>query len=198
MSDNPDSQLHRLVGVFRDEAAAREAVNAVRREGLALTSVRLGAGTDSVASLRGEMREELDHTVIGPGNIGPFTKEMTKGLGKGALGGAVIGMILALPLALINVPGVPLLFRLLIAAIVGAVGGATLGFVLGGGLKPDLPRLAAERGVVVSIESQDPSEVERASKTLSRMDPVRLDAFGPGGQPLGVVTTEEESSDEGS
>lgn len=184
----------RVVAVFADPAAAKSAADAVRGAGVDQTRIRVGDQSAEVAALRGEMREEMEHTMVGPGNVGPFTKEMSKGVVGGVVIGTVIGVVVCLPLALIEFADVSLPGRLLIAAIVGAFAGATLGFVMGGGLGAKGPGepLAAERGVTVAVEASDPEEAARVADVLKEREPIRLDAMLADGQPADTVTTEED------
>ena len=185
----------KLVGVFEDQESAAAAADAVAAQGVDPGQVRVGDEADEVSSLRGEMREEMEHTVAGPGNVGPFTKEMTKGLVPGTALAALAGALVALPFALIPMGSLPLVTRVLIVVAVGTVAGATLGFVLGAAFGAKGPRepLATERGVTVSVSTQDRDQVQRAAGTLEGRAPTRLDEAVEGGQPTETVTTEEES-----
>src|SRR5688572_24305328 len=111
---------HEIVGVFRTPEAARAAADAAARCSSTGAAPRVGQPGDDVASLKAEMREEMQHTTAGAGNVGPFTKEMTKGLSTGTIIGAVAGAVLALPLGFIEWEPIGLVLRLLIAAAVGA------------------------------------------------------------------------------
>src|SRR4051794_37109332 len=91
-------QPKRVVGVYPSEEAAAAAEAAARASGAA--DVSRDAPVDERASLLGEMREETEHTVMAPGNIGPFTKESAKGIWIGVTIGTIIGAILAVPVAL--------------------------------------------------------------------------------------------------
>ena len=185
-----------LIGVFRDDREAQAAADAAAEAGIDRSRIRVGQPADEVAALRGEMSEELGHTAAGPGNVGPFTKEMTKGITVTTPLAMLAGAVLALPLALLPIPygDLSLVARLLIAAAVGAAAGGTLGLILGGGLAAKGPgeKLAAERGVTLAISSDDPAELDRVARALRQRDPIRLDVIGADGQPAGTVTTEEE------
>lgn len=178
----------RLVAAFDDDAKAAEAARAAReREGVDPSAVGLGEHGDEVASLQGEMREEIDNTTAGAGNVGPFTKEMTKGLSIGTAVATPIGAVLALPLAFLPILGdLHVVTRVLIVAIIGAVAGATLGFVLGGGLGQRIEeqdkKLAAERGPVVGV-GVDEADADRVARALKEAGAVRVDEIGGGGEP---------------
>ncbi len=184
----------RLVAVYRSERTARAAVDAAIRAGAAPNDVRIDDDLDAVVSLEGEMREEMEHTFVGPGNVGPFTKEMSKGMLVGIAVGAVIGLVAALPFAAIRFGGWGLGARVVLLAICGAFVGSTVGWVVGGAFAARRPgeRLAAERGVTVTAPAT--RSIERA---MAGAAPIRLDVVDAGGQPVGTVTTEEGSTAEG-
>jgi hypothetical protein len=179
----------RLIGVYSTEDSARSAADAVRRAGVPDDEIRIGDPTDYVASVASEMRDETTHTIVGPGNVGPFTKEMSKGMLVGIVVGGAIGVVLALPLAAIPFGDFALWSRLLLVVIVGALVGATVGWVLGGGFGATRPddKLAAERGVTLTVPATPETEA-----LLSRTNPLRLDVVEADGQPVRTIATEEE------
>lgn len=187
------STPHEVIGVFRDLEAARAAADAAARVASSGRAPRIGEAGGEVASLKAEMREEAEHTVVGPGNVGPFTKEMTKGLSAGTIVGIVVGALLALPLGLIEWADLDLGVRLVIAAAVGAAAGATVGFMAGGfaAKGPGIP-LAAERGTTVVIDVRGPEEIERVTEAMRRHDPIRIDLATADGDAVSTLTTEEE------
>src|SRR4051812_39103471 len=93
----------RLVAVYDSEDQAREAVRALERSGVDVAQVRIADDRDHISAVEGEMRSESVNTVAGPGNVGPFTKEMTRGSLLGILVGAVVGFLAALPFAIVGV-----------------------------------------------------------------------------------------------
>jgi hypothetical protein len=134
------------------------------------------------------MRQEIEHTVLGPGNVGPFTKEMTQGMSLGAVVGGVIGLVVALPFAALSFGGWPLWLRFLLVAIVGAAVGSTVGWIVGGGFgarRPDAP-LAAQRGVTVTAPALD-----TVRTALIEAAPIRVDLVADDGRALAVVVTDE-------
>ena len=182
-----------VLAVVRDERTAADVAREAARITGSTRGVQIGIGQDQVASLRAEMREEMSNTIVGPGNIGPFTKEMSKRMAWLVPACAAIGAVVALPLGLLPWPG-PLWIGLVIAAVVGAFGGATLGFVLGGGLGARGPdeAMAAEQGVTVRIRVRSERDAARVVAAVARHDPIRVDLVTSTGEPEGVVTTEEE------
>jgi hypothetical protein len=188
------STTHEIVGVFRTPEAARAAADAAGRVVTGSTPPRVGGAGDDVASLKAEMREEMQHTTAGAGNVGPFTKEMTKGLSTGTVVGVIAGALLALPIGLIEwEPTLGLAMRLMIAAVVGAVAGGTVGFMMGGfTAKGPGQALAAERGTTVVIDVRTPEEIERVTEAMRGHDPIRIDLTTAEGDAVSTLTTEEE------
>jgi hypothetical protein len=175
----------RIEATFDDREGAERAAARARDRGL---QVVVGDETDERAVLRAEMRDEVESTVMGAGNVGPFTKGMTKGIVRwvpiaaaiGAVFGALIGLI---PWGF----GMSTFGRVLMGVAIGAVAGATAGFVGGGAFQPqehDSPRLAAERGVTVAVPVSTNEEAERARDLLRAADPIRLDETDQGGAPV--------------
>lgn len=188
------TEVREIIGVFHDEAAARAAADAASRLTSGSTPPRIGSELDEVASLKAEMREEMQHTTAGAGNVGPFTKEMTKGVTAGTIIGIVVGIVVCTPLGFIAWAPIGLVPRLVIAAVVGAFAGATIGFVAGGGFGAKGPdqKLAAERGTTVRIDVRTSEEVEQVTEALRRHDPIRIDLTTADGNPISTITTEEE------
>lgn len=182
-----------IIGVFRTPEAARAAADAAAKAASTMNAPRVGNAEDGVASLKAEMREEMQHTTAGAGNVGPFTKEMTKGLSRGTVIGIFVGAVLALPLGFIEWMSLGLVPRLLIAAAVGAAAGATVGFMAGGftAKGPAIP-MAAERGTTVTIDVRTPQEIEAVTEAMRRHDPIRIDLATLGGDAISTITTEEE------
>lgn len=188
----------RVVGVYADDAAAERAIEAAERAGA--SSVVRGGRADHVASLHDEMREEMEHTFVGPGNVGPFTKEMTKGMVRWTPAWTLLFMVLAVPVAFIPFADLSFWVRLAIVEAVAVATGATIGFmvglILGGGeadkgIDRQERALAAERGVVVGV-TVDELEAERVADAMATADPIRLDISGMEGQPLSTLATEED------
>lgn len=181
LRDNPDSR--QMVAVYESRAQAVRAAASAREAGA--SSVRVGHGADERLALQAEMRGEMEHTVVGPGNVGPFTRQMSKGIGAGVAVAAVVGALIALPFAAVEPFGLPLAMRLLIAAVVGGFAGATVGFMLGGGFSPRNPEapLAGEEGTVVVAEVAG-GRSDAIEAALRRIDGlIRLDV-AVAGQPV--------------
>ena len=184
-----------LLAVFPDIDAARAAAEAVQRMGLPGDAVRIGDHEDEVRALRAEMHEEMSNTWVGPGNVGPFTEEMTKGLVVGSAIGAAVGALIGALAALVFMSNVDVLLRIVVGAAIGGLGGGVLGFVDGGGLGAKGPAepLAAERGVPVLVRSNDLS----VEQTLEEFHPLRIDLLNGQGHPVGTVATDEKGSSVG-
>ena len=181
----------KVVGTFSDEQAARRAVAQIERSGFA-RRVSLGTNDDKRDVLRAEMRDEVERTTMGPGNVGPFTPSMRKGLHVGLPLGTAVGAVLGVLLGLIPMgsltEGVSLPLRLVIGAVAGAAAGATLAFVAFPAVKAGrdqegVERMPAERGVTVAVECDEPAEVERATELLRQGGPERVDVVNPEGGP---------------
>jgi hypothetical protein len=176
-----------VVGTFRNGPAAREAAAAARREGL---TVREGSVTAHQAALRGEMAEEVDASVVGPGNIGPFTKSMSKGLARWVPLGAVVGAAVGALLGLIPWGGLSLVLRLVLGAVIGGFAGATIGFTAGGFVRPerrgpDEGRFDAEEGVTLAVLARDVDQARRARAVFQRAGAMRVDEADEEGYPVG-------------
>jgi hypothetical protein len=176
-----------LVGVFNNEDDARAAARATGAGG------QVGATTDRVNSLKAEMRDELDNSFIGAGNVGPFTKEMSKGISVATPVFTLLGAVLGLAIAFIGWGSIGLAPRLVIGALVGAAAGATAGFVIGGGFGAKSPAqpMAAERGVTVAVDVTDRAEATRLADRMRAYRPIRIDLVAEG-EPKETLTTEED------
>jgi hypothetical protein len=179
-----------VIGVFENDATAQRAADVAGRI-VGQQQVRVGERPDERAALRSEMQEEMAHTIAGPGNVGPFTKEMTKGLALGTAALTALGVLVALPFGFIDF-GPPVWQRFVIAAFVGGVAGATLGFTVGGGwgAKGPAEPLGAERGVVVAASVAAGEEADRVASALAALHPIRLDVLDEAGRRIETVTEE--------
>jgi hypothetical protein len=184
----PEQPL-RFVAVYRSEEAARRAAAVAERAGADAGAMRVGEPLDRVASVEGEMREEMDRTLAGPGNFGPFTPRMAKGMTLGTVVGGAVGLVVALPAGAIEFGGWPLWARLLVVAIVGAIVGGTVGWIVGGGFGAERPddALAAEQGYPVSVPAT--REVEAALKATH---PLRIDLVDARGTPVRPIDSQDD------
>lgn len=142
------------------------------------------------------MRDEVESTVVGPGNVGPFTKSMTKGIVAGVPTAAVIGAILGALIGLLPWGfGLNTVVRVVLGVAIGGFAGATVGFMLGGFVKSRMDRegegrLDAEAGSIVSVRAASPGEAERVRAFLETGDPVRIDESAHGA-PVGPSSEEK-------
>ena len=85
------------------------------------------ASEKEVNALRQEQRDEVESTMVGAGNVGPFTKGMSQGMAIWIPISTVVGALIGLALA-------PLVLedRSVLMVIIGAVAGAVFGFTAGG------------------------------------------------------------------
>lgn len=179
----------RLVATFDGPDEARRAMEAARRAGFEAVP---GRALDRRGALRGEMADELESTVAGPGNVGPFTKSMSKGLARWVPIGTVLGAVGGALLGLLPWPGgLDVVARLILGAVIGAFAGATVGFTAGGFVRPERRRedqrpLESEAGTIVAVPVAGPEEADRARAVLERTGPVRIDETDTAGFPTGA------------
>ncbi len=182
-----------LRATYRNRSQARRAAEDVRRQGF---EPSLDAGADERAVLRAEMRDEVESAVVGPGNVGPFTKSMTKGIVAGVPVAALIGAILGGLLGLIPWgSGLSTFLKVILGIGIGGFGGAVVGFMLGGFVKSRMDRegegrLDAEAGSIVSVQATTPEEARRVREFLETGDPLRIDETAHG-VPVGPSSEEK-------
>ena len=168
---------------------ARLAMDEARRAGFEAVP---GHAVDRRGALRGEMADELESTVVGPGSVGPFTKSMSKGLARWVPLGTVLGVIGGALLGLLPWPGgLEVVPRLILGAVIGGFAGGTVGFTAGGFVRPerrheDERPLEAEAGSIVAVPVAGPEEAGRARAVLERAGPVRIDETDAAGFPTGA------------
>jgi hypothetical protein len=116
------------------------------------------ASDEEVNALRQEQRDEVESTMVGAGNVGPFTKGMSRGMSIWIPVSTIVGALLGLAL-------VPLVMEdgVILMMIIGAVAGATFGFVAGG-------FVGSRRRGEGDARLDDPSTVRRQTSP----DPARV------------------------
>jgi hypothetical protein len=183
----------RIVATFRTAEGARRALEAAGRAGL---DARPGDAADRRGAVRGEMADELESTVAGPGSVGPFTKSMSKGLARWVPLGVVLGAIGGLLLGLLPWPGgLDLGLRMVLGAVIGGFAGATIGFTAGGFVRPerraeDHGPLEAEAGSTVAVSVGSAEEAAQARDALEAAHPIRIDETDTQGYPVGASEPE--------
>jgi hypothetical protein len=184
-----------LVAVFAHRTQADVAADKVRALGVADEDIRNERPQDHVASLRGEMRDELERGLFSPQGGVLLTKRGIKGILAVTPFAIAGGVLLALPFAFVSWGSLPLWGRMLLAVVVGATAGAIVGFIIGGGEaeKGAGAPLAAEHGVTLRV-SDARAEVQQV---LVAAEPIRLDLVTADGAPLRSLTSESERNDEG-
>src|ERR687891_705627 len=139
-STGPEQDLPhrgRLVATYERPEDARRAMDEARRAGFEAVP---GHAVDRRGALRGEMADELESTVAGPGSVGPFTKSMSKGLARWVPLGTVLGVIGGALLGLLPWPGgLEVVPRLILGAVIGGFAGGTVGFTPRGVVPPPRP-----------------------------------------------------------
>ncbi|MGH8902548.1 MAG: YrzE family protein [Egibacteraceae bacterium] len=191
-----ERQGRHLLGVFRDRATAESAADEARAAGVDDGQIHVQRREDEIASLRAEMRAELEDSWFSPQAGFILAKETAKGAVVAILLMGAVGAVLGAVLAFVFPAGLSLWVRLLAFSALGAMAGSTAGFIVGGlaAQKGSQKRLAAERGVTVRVENAA-SEVQQA---LSEEEPIRLDVVQADGTPTGTtLATEEDHTDEG-
>ena len=181
------SRQSEFLAVYGSDADARAAVRALESAGIDVRGARVDEERDHITATRSQMRGEVASAVAGPGNVGPFTKEMFEGSLVFLVLGALIGALIALPFAAIPFGDLGVWSRVLIVSLVGVVVGGTAGWVIGGGFgakRPEEP-LDAESGVTIAIPATD-----EARTVLVATQPRRLDLISPEGNPVSRVEGE--------
>ena len=184
----------KIVAVFPDATTA-DAVARDLRGAAGTADVQVATADARSASMRAEMREEVEHTVLGPGNVGPLTREQARSVAYWTVICTLVGAVVALPLAFLPFVDASTGMKVLVVALIGAACGATFGFMLGGRWGAEVstgweegPDMAAERGVAVSaLVSGDATAV--ISKVESR-SPIRVDILDVDDTPLANIENE--------
>lgn len=179
----------RTVGVYADEASARAAAEAAGARG---ADVRIGDPDDMRSVLRGEMRQEGEDLIAGPGMPG-FTKEMTKGIVPWSIIGSIVGALVLLPFAFLRWGQTSLSMRIALIIGTGVFFGGTIGFMVAGILatRSQNKAPAAQRGVTVSAAGGD----AEADIDLTAHDPIRVERVAADGYPVETLVTEEDLHD---
>jgi hypothetical protein len=183
------SQNTRLVAVYDSEQDARSAVEALQRVGVTRHDLRIADPRDRIASVKGEMRSEVNNAFPGPlAAPGPHTKEMSEGSLLGLVLGGVVGALLLLPFAAVF-GGMVWWGRVIIVVVVGIFVGSTLGWVIGGGFGAKRPdeQLAAESGVTLAVPAS-----EAAREVLTHTHPRRIDLVAEDGRPVSTIDERSE------
>jgi hypothetical protein len=179
-----------VIGVFPTRDDAWAAAEAAQRAGARPAAIRVASRDDKKRELQAEMLEEQEQSIMGPGNVGPFTREMQRAMLPLTIIGLVVGAVIALPIAVVEFGGFTWWGRMVLVAVVGGVIGAAVGFLFGGmygARRPEEP-LATERGVTVAVDDAPATAIE----ALRARHPLRLDAYEPHGRPLRTITSEED------
>ena len=187
------SDRRQLVGVFADRAQAESVAERLRALGVPSERISIDEGSDREASLRGEMREELERSWVSPQGGFVLTKRAVKGVLTVSPVAVVLGVLIALPFAFMSWGSLPLYGRIIGAVLIGAAAGATVGFVVGGGEaeKGAPSAMAAEEGVTLRVADAR-SEVKQA---LADAGPIRVDVIEPDGTPLGPLSSKQDDEE---
>jgi hypothetical protein len=193
---------YNVVAAFQDPGRAESAARDLERRGVARRHLHLVRPQQPdparVAEMRGEMQQEVDDSVAGPGVV--LTPEQAKGATGGTMAGTVVGLVLGIAIGAFWAFGmesaISEMGRLLIAAICFGIGGAVVGFVAGGALKPrmegerhpgrmlDERRLAGERDTLLEVHVTNEDEAHIVEEVLEHAGAERIDAMNTDGTPL--------------
>lgn len=181
-----DKQGNTLIAVFATRREAEDVSRRVRAAGASESSVRLADPRDEVASMQGEMRDEMENSFVSPQAALALDKEGARSMAVLLPIATLAGALLFAPLAFVDF-GLSFAGRLLIVAACGAVAGATFGFVMAGGLgaKGSSPRLASEEGVTLRIVDPNAS-VEEIVRSAGA---IRVDRFDADGMPTSATVS---------
>lgn len=188
------SDHRQLIGVFADRAQAESVAEKLRAAGVPADKISIDDRADREASLRGEMREELERSWVSPQAGVVLSKRAVKGILTVSPIAVAVGILIALPFAFMSWGALPLYGRIIAAVLIGAAAGGTVGFVIGGGEaeKGAPSTMAAEQGVTLRVTDARP-EVKQA---LTEADPIRVDVIEPDGTPLGPLTSKQDDEED--
>ena len=174
-----------LVAVFPDQTAADAAVRRLTDAGIDPTLIRVGNALDKLASVEGEMREEVNYVAAMPA---PVTRESMRGTIIGSVIGGIVGLAVLLPFAAFAIGSLSLLGRLVLLGAIGALFGAFLGGFLAGAFaieRSDVP-LAAQVGTTVAVAESDTSR-----RALEGAGATRVDVVSDDGHAVDTVVSED-------
>jgi hypothetical protein len=188
---------HNVEAIFPTEERARAAAAVLEREFAG--EVTRDEAIDRKAALRAEMRDEVEATVVGPGNVGPFTKGMTRGIALWLPVATVVGAAIGVGLALLPwAAGLSTVARVVAGLVIGGLAGATAGFVIGGGFRPrreeEGAEFAGERGWIVGLHTDDLATAERAERRLREEGAERVDRADAQGYPVAIRSRERDET----
>ena len=183
----PDAGGATAVAVMRDHSTAKAAMARLIAEGSPAADVRIDAAADDIASVRAEMRSEMDNALISPQAAIAWPKEGLKGVAFLSLLASLVVTAVLVPVAFLAAPEAPVVGKLLVAVAVGVLTGCTVALV-GGALSTKGPAepLAAEAGVTLRVLNPTPPVLA----ILEAFDPIRVDMVLADGTPTGETLTE--------
>jgi hypothetical protein len=175
------------VAVMRAAEDADAARRRLEQSGVAAADMRVDDDADDVASLRAEMRSELENAVVSPQAAVAWPKEGFKGMLAVGIPATAIFAVLLLPLLMWSTSDFALWVNIVLALTIGALAGGTLALVAGAAAArgPAEP-LAAEVGWTMRVANATPEVVD----ILRSFGPIRLDLVLDDGTPTGETIFE--------
>jgi hypothetical protein len=182
----PEADRELLV-VYPDPAHAEAARAALVDAGIAPEDIHVGDETDTIASLRGEMREELSRPWIVPRSGVTHPAERSAVMMAGL--GMAIAVLAAFPIALVDF-GATYWTRWFVVAVVAGLFASTIGMFAGPARLPQSGNegSAATRGTLLRV-NHDSAGLRRV---LAELDPIRIDEVTHDGDPIAMVMHQEE------
>lgn len=182
----------RLVAVFSTGDDAERAIERAVDAGVSRDDIQMGDAAER-ASMRAEMRQELEGSLISPQAAVALPNEAAKGaLGTSLLYGVACAVALMV-LAPFLLDDMNLLGRLAILGGIGFVAGSTIGIVVGPGFAAKGPNepIAAERGIPVSV----PLTNDRVREIFMSAGAIRVDEVTDAGEPIINLSSEGDGQD---
>lgn len=177
------------IAVLRERRIADSVRQQLVQAGVPERDITVGAHESDVASLRAEMRDELENSMTSPQMGVAYPKEGLKGILALAPVAVLVCALLAVPVVFVAAPDWDLWLKLVFAAVIGGLMGGTIAIVAGAAAArgPAEP-LAAEEGVTVRVSDATPKVLD----LLRAHDPIRLDIVLADGTPVGETVTADD------
>lgn len=176
-----DTTKRRLVAVFATDEGAERAIEQAVEAGVARDEIQMGDAAER-ASMRAEMRQELEGSLLNAQAVIALPKEAAKGAGATAILYGVACALAMMVLAPFLLTEMSLVARLVILGGIGFVAGSTIGIIVGPGFSAKGPNepIAAERGITVSV----PLTSDGLRDVFTNAGAIRVDEVTEQGEPI--------------